>query len=181
MSLNIFEIWDGIGRKTPFAVRRDHWSEEQYAIIEKIECEKMPYGKAFGHPIINGEYSNRFDYDQDWRDEKIIPCCGCYQWTLADDIEINKGKEISQQYKKRLNTANLTISNLNFGKYKGQTVEQVFVQDPKYIEWALINMEKFCLTKDSLESLEEFANNFKFHEQTKKINNQKLLRALKEI
>ncbi|ULQ56233.1 hypothetical protein KJS94_16405 [Flavihumibacter rivuli] len=48
MSQNIFEIWDSIGRRTPFAVRRDNWNKEYYTIVDKVDCAKLPYGKAFG-------------------------------------------------------------------------------------------------------------------------------------
>ena len=37
MNLNIFEIWDKIGRQTPFAVRRANWTEEYYTIVEKVD------------------------------------------------------------------------------------------------------------------------------------------------
>jgi len=54
---NIFQIWDRIGRKVPFAVTRDHWSSDRYCIIvDRIQCEKMPYGKAYSYSIENGEY-----------------------------------------------------------------------------------------------------------------------------
>ena len=88
MGLNIFQIWESIGRKTPFAVRRDNWSTQFYTIVEKIECEKMPYGKAFGYPTINGKMSDHYNYDGKWQREKIIPCCGCYQWQLVENVNI---------------------------------------------------------------------------------------------
>lgn len=90
MNMNIFQIWDSIGRKTPFAVRRENWSAEFYTVVEKIECEKMPYGKAYGYPVSNGKYSSHYEYDKKWRESKLIPCCGCYQWILVEDSEINK-------------------------------------------------------------------------------------------
>ena len=34
---NIFQIWDDIGRKVPFAVRRQNWDEKYYAVVEEIE------------------------------------------------------------------------------------------------------------------------------------------------
>ncbi|ANH80236.1 hypothetical protein A8C56_03885 [Niabella ginsenosidivorans] len=180
MSLNIFEIWDGIGRQTPFAVRRDHWGEEQHAVVERIECEKLPYGKAFGYPVVNGQNSDRFEYDEQWRNEKLIPCCGCYQWTFIEDAEINKDKKLSDQYRKRLNKALSIFSKLTFGKHKGYTVEQAFLQNNQYIEWALLNVEKFCLTKEAIHLLEGMVAGFKFPDQIKRINDQKLLLCLKE-
>lgn len=86
MSLNIFQIWDSIGRKTPFAVRRDNWSSDYYTVVEAVECDKLPYGKAFGYPTIKGQSSTHYEYDKKWRLEKLIPCCGCYQWTLVENV-----------------------------------------------------------------------------------------------
>ena len=128
MSLNIFEIWDGIGRQTPFAVRRDHWGEEQQAIVERVECEKLPYGKAFGYPVINGQKSDRFEYDEQRRNEKLIPCGGCYQWTVIEDAEVNKGKKLSDQYRKRLNRAFSIFSKLTFGKHKDIQLSKHFLK-----------------------------------------------------
>lgn len=84
---NIFQIWDSIGRKTPFAVRRDSWCKERYAIVERIECTALPYGKAFGYPTYLGDPTDHFDYDRKWQNEKLIPSCGSYQWTLIE-VEI---------------------------------------------------------------------------------------------
>jgi hypothetical protein len=58
---NIFLIWDRIGRTVPFAVTRNHWSERYYAVVERIECETLPYGKAFGYATDNGEYSTHLN------------------------------------------------------------------------------------------------------------------------
>lgn len=93
MSSNIFQIWDSIGRKTPFAVRRDNWSESYYTIVEEIECEKLPYGKARGFPVTNGKYSNHYKYDRNWNKDRIIPCCGCYQWELAENVDLSIKRE----------------------------------------------------------------------------------------
>ncbi|UPT67245.1 MAG: hypothetical protein M0D57_00665 [Sphingobacteriales bacterium JAD_PAG50586_3] len=88
MSLNIFQIWDSIGRKTPFAVRREDWGEVFYAIVEKIECEKMPYGKAYGISVAFGKYSNHFEYNKNWKKSKLIPNCGNYQWALVENVDL---------------------------------------------------------------------------------------------
>lgn len=36
---------------------------------------------------------------------------------------------------------------LNFGKYKGSTVDSVLEEDPKYLLWALENVERFEVDK----------------------------------
>lgn len=88
MSLNIFQIWDSLGRKTPFAVRRGNWRPEFYAVVERVECEKMPYGKAFGYSVHNGIRNDHFSYDKNWRKERVIPNCGSYQWSLVENVDI---------------------------------------------------------------------------------------------
>ena len=87
---NIFEIWDEIGKKTPFAVRRSNWSPQYYAVVVKVNIKKWPYGDAFGYPSIHGHYTNHYDYDGGWRKRRVIPCCGCFQWTLVERAKIDE-------------------------------------------------------------------------------------------
>lgn len=175
MSLNIFQIWDSIGRKTPFAVRRDTWSADYYTIVERIECETLPYGKAFGNPTINGKYSNHYEYDKKWRNEKIIPCCGCYQWTLVENADFSKYESGIAATVKTAKGAYTINSQFYFGKYKGLNVADVFEKDPKYIEWVINNLDAFYLTKETIDYLEKANTNFQFDELTHKMNAQKLL------
>jgi hypothetical protein len=86
-SMNIFQIWDSVGRKVPFAVAKDNWSKTYYVIVEEIDCIELPYGKAYGYPTINGKSSNFFITDKRWREHKIIPSAGVYAWLLVD-VEI---------------------------------------------------------------------------------------------
>lgn len=39
---------------------------------------------------------------------------------------------------------------LEFGKYKGQTIQQVMKSDPNYLHWALQNIPDFRLNKNAL-------------------------------
>lgn len=39
---------------------------------------------------------------------------------------------------------------LEFGKYKGQTIQQVMKSDPNYLHWALQNIPDFKLNKNAL-------------------------------
>jgi hypothetical protein len=87
---NIFEIWKENSEKTPFAVRRRNWSSRYYTIVVKVVVKKWPYGDAFGYSTIHGSYSNHYDYDGRWRKSRIIPCCGCYQWSLVENARINE-------------------------------------------------------------------------------------------
>jgi len=85
MIKNIFQIWDENNRTIPFKVRREHWPINCMVVVERIECEKLPYGKAFGFPIKDGVESGHFNYDKHWKKEKLIPSCGSYQWVLVND------------------------------------------------------------------------------------------------
>jgi hypothetical protein len=70
------------------------------AVVEKIEIEKWPYGKALGYPIVSGEPSDRFNYSTEWVNDKVVPSSGAYQWSLAENVDINKGKTIVIKKKK---------------------------------------------------------------------------------
>ncbi len=174
MSLNIFQIWDSIGRKTPFAVRRDNWTEEYYTIVESVECETLPYGKAFGYPTFNGQYSTHYEYDTKWRKNKIIPCCGCYQWTLVENADLTKYKDGLKATEKSVKAAYTISSQFYFGKHQGKTVEEVFRDNSGYIEWAINNIDKFFLTPETLDYLAKLKTDFKFSDETKKVNNEKV-------
>lgn len=174
MSLNIFQIWDSIGRKAPFAVRRENWNPDYYTIVERIECEALPYGKAFGYPTIAGHYTTHYEYDKHWRKDKIIPCCGCYQWALVEDADFSKYKAGIQATIKTVKGAYVLNSIFRYGKYKEMDVGTVFLADPGYIEWAINNIDKFSLTKESFDFLDNRYTNFKFREETRNTNEQKL-------
>jgi len=174
MSLNIFQIWDSIGRKTPFAVRRDNWTEEYYTVVERVDCEELPYGKAFGYSTINGKYSSHYEYDSKWRKERLIPCCGCYQWTLVENADLKSYKEGVKATEKTVKGAYTINSQFYFGKFKGSTVEEVFRDNPSYIEWAINNIDKFFLTQETIDYLDKINTGFKFKENTKRENREKL-------
>lgn len=96
---NIFEIWKDNGERTPFAVRRWNWTSEYYTIVIGVIVKKWPYGDAYGYPTVNGTYSNHYEYDTRWKNGRIIPCCGCYQWTLVENPRIDE--ENYQQFMKQ--------------------------------------------------------------------------------
>lgn len=175
MSENIFEIWDRIGRKTPFAVRRENWSKGYYTVVEKIECEKMPYGKAFGYPTDNGFYSNHYEYDKKWRNEKLIPCCGCYQWILEEEADLVKYKTGLKATETNIKGAKTIKSLFYFGKYKGYDIDYVFTQNPDYIEWSINNIKDFFLSQETIEYLNNiFPDRYKFKQETILLNFKKL-------
>lgn len=156
MSKNIFQIWKEIGKKVPFGVRRDNWSNEYYTIVEKIEIRRWPYGSAFGYPTINGKYSNHYEYSNEWVKAKLIPGAGSYQWTFAPVAklpEMNKDNIPSQNKKnKKLNEFSKT-SFFDFGKYKGKTLENIFKENPNYIFWCIRNIPSFYVHTANLKEL----------------------------
>ena len=138
MSTNIFQIWDKIGRKTPFAVRRDNWSEGYYTVVTEVECDKMPYGKAYGYPTNNGIYSNHYEYDKDWRNYKLIPCGGCYQWHLIENADLESYKRGLEATKKTVISGQTINSKVYFGKYKGQTIDEISKENPLQFKYKLL-------------------------------------------
>ena len=175
MSENIFQIWDRIGRKIPFAVRRDNWPNRHYTVVEQIECENLPYGKAKGYPTDNGSYSNHYEYDKRWREEKRIPCDGCYQWTLvenADQVKYTDGVKAAIKVK----GTSAISSPLFFGKYKGTELLDAFKLDPSYIDWAIINIDGFILTSEAFDYLNQLQTGFSFSNKAKEAQQNKLQR-----
>lgn len=177
MSQNIFQIWDAIGRQTPFAVKRDHWKDGEYAIVEKIEIEKWPYGKAYGYPMVENKSSGRFEYDNEWKTNKTIPSSGTYQWSLAENVDINDGKTIAIRKKKSKVIAHSLQTVFYFGKHKGKTVGDVFREEPSYILWAVVHADDFCLTIDTFEFLKKINADFKFSIEVLELNAEKLKQA----
>ena len=46
---------------------------------------------------------------------------------------------------------------LNFGKYKGETIEEVYEKDASYLQWCLENIERFNLSDKETALIEEKA------------------------
>lgn len=87
---NIIQIWQEIGENVPFAVRNYRWSDQYYTIVEKVEIGKWPYGYAYGYPTINGQYSDHYERNKEWREKRWIPLAGCYQWTFVENAIISR-------------------------------------------------------------------------------------------
>lgn len=178
-SENIFQIWDRIGRKVPFAVTRDHWSSDRYCIVvERIECEVMPYGKAFGYSTDNGEYSTYLEYDTKWRKDRQISVAGIYQWSLVENADLASYKKGVTAGEPGMKGVSHIGANLFFGKYKDTDVLGVFKTDPGYIDWALCNITPFVLTEAAFAYLNNYCPDFQFSEEAKQAQTDKLLRLL---
>lgn len=70
---NIFELWRENGEKLPIKVIINSWDEtKHYALIEKIEIKKWPYGKAYGQYFFYGRPGEKGE----------IRNAGTYRWKL---------------------------------------------------------------------------------------------------
>jgi len=56
-------------------------------------------------------------------------------------------------------------SKLDFGEYKGQTLKDVFMKDPDYVESCILDNPTFCFSDSTLEKLEEIHNEFTFSDE----------------
>ncbi len=170
MSTNIFQVWDSAGRTVPFAVRRDNWSSDFYTIVERVECEKLPYGKAFGFSVSNGVYSDHYEYNAKWRRTGLIPCCGCYQWTLASGADLTIARPSDFDDKRLLRSSSI----LYFGRYRGRSIGEVLDIEPSYLIWAIANVDKFILSPSTMTEFERRSKSFRFAAEVKSINAKKM-------
>lgn len=46
-------------------------------------------------------------------------------------------------------------TEFNFGKFKGQTLKNVYAQSPNYIYWSIEKVEWFCITDEVFKNLTE--------------------------
>lgn len=139
---NIFNLYYNIGRKVPFLVKRCKMgmalssSEERMYdpnkdrtfLVERVE-PRGKYGRAFGKCFVDGKPNDtyRTECHPDITDEEI-PCAGCGEWVLLDVPGVN----METIFPKR--DPNFKIE---FGKYKGKTIGEIYEVDPKYIYWLM--------------------------------------------
>jgi hypothetical protein len=88
-SKNIFQIWEEGSRKTPFAVRKVTWADHHYVVVERIDCEAMPYSKAYGYPTSYDQPNLWFKDDKKWGSDKLIPRCCLYRWAVGENVAIH--------------------------------------------------------------------------------------------
>lgn len=140
---NIFNIYYNIGKRLPFQVKRcdrgyysQNWetrtsTDGRTFIVEKIE-PRGKYGKAYGYALVdnipNDEYLKIYYPEYKVGEIVEIPCCGCGGWVLVDV----PGVDMETIFPKR--TSDFKIE---FGKYKGQTIGDIYRTDPQYIYWLM--------------------------------------------
>jgi hypothetical protein len=56
-------------------------------------------------------------------------------------------------------------TKLDFGDFKGQTLKDVFMNDPEYIETCILENPVFCFTDNILEKLEDMHDEFAFSDE----------------
>ncbi len=56
-------------------------------------------------------------------------------------------------------------SKLDFGDFKGQSLKDVFVKDPEYIEMCILENPTFCFSDSTLEKLEDMNSEFVFSDE----------------
>lgn len=116
---NIFDLWREIGKVTPFIVKRNAWGHLSYKVTRV--CPKGKYGDAYGYRMQDGILEEGVQ-------EELIECCGCGNWQLIENLNENlseaKWNVLDDEFR------------FMFGKYKGETVEEVKEKDLKYLNWA---------------------------------------------
>lgn len=139
---NIFSIYYDIGRRTPFLVKRcerglarSSSKERMYDpnrdrtfLVEKV-IPKGKFGKAYGKCFFDGKPDNSYRqkcYSDDTDEE--IPCAGCGEWVLLDV----PGVDINEIFPKRKSDY-----IMEFGKYKGKSIKEIYEKDPQYIYWLI--------------------------------------------
>ncbi|MCK9295431.1 MAG: hypothetical protein M0P70_10135 [Desulfobulbaceae bacterium] len=80
----IIELWKHNGGQLPFAVRRNTWSDNHYAVIHEVKPGKLPYGHAFGIYFFGGKPKTEAP--------EQISSAGCYQWELVEGFGFKKGE-----------------------------------------------------------------------------------------
>lgn len=151
---NIFNIYYNIGKRLPFQVKRcevglarSKDEETMYSskgrsfIVERIEAHGK-YGKAYGKCLVDGKPNNEYRenrYPEITNDE--IPCAGCGEWILLDI----PGCDMNEIFP--LRSPDYVI---NFGKYKGKTIQEIYAENPKYIYWLMSKDHYFRVNFDQL-------------------------------
>ncbi|SCH67620.1 Uncharacterised protein [uncultured Clostridium sp.] len=160
MSLNIFNIWESIGRKIPFAVRRTHWANKSiYVIVDRVEPDGKGYGKAYGIPTENGGFCSYWQTDKKWKESRLIPNNGVYGWeyvegvTLEINANLTKAKLETKEIKKPINSIYDVETTIGFGKYRNFEVCDVIDINPNYLIWAIQNIDKFKLSEKAINEL----------------------------
>ena len=152
---NIFSIYYNIGRRTPFLVKRcerglERSSSEERMydpnrdrtfLVERVQ-PKGKYGKAYGKCFVDGKPDDSYRQNcySDITDEEI-PCAGCGEWVLL----CVPGVDINEIFPKRKSDY-----RIEFGKYKGKTIKEIYEKDAQYVYWLMEQDHYFRIDFHSL-------------------------------
>jgi len=116
---NIFDLWREIGKVIPFIVKRNAWGHLSYKVTRV--CPKGKYGDAYGYRMQDGIL-------EEGAQEELIECSGCGNWQLIENLNENLSEA-------KWNVLDDEL-RFTFGKYKGETVEEIKEKDRNYLNWA---------------------------------------------
>ena len=147
---NLFQIWRNNGSRLPFAAWLDSWHRDRYVVVEEIEVRSWPYGIARGYPTENGVPSDIYNYDRDWKLQRIIPNAGVYRW---EHVPVRLENNIYMKDDSALAGIALTKSArmldgdgvVRFGKFSGQSLSTIIEKDPSYFNWMVLNVNSFLV------------------------------------
>ncbi len=54
---------------------------------------------------------------------------------------------------------------LSFGKHQGKTIEEITLEDPKYIVWCIVNLNHFMIDHSTVEELKKINPSFNISEE----------------
>lgn len=154
---NVFQIYYNIGKLTPFQVKRSpmgtkgSYNEEyRYSqkgrtfMVERIEIHNRIYGTAYGYLLTDGVRDDNNEYMESY-EPGTVPCAGCGEWVLIDV----PGKDLNEIFP--IHKPDLVLP---FGKYKGQTLADVYAKDPKYVFWLSESDRYFRIDFQSLAGID---------------------------
>ena len=155
---NIFNIYNKIGKRTPFLVKRCELGLERSSSEERridpnqdrtflVETVKPrgKYGKAYGKCFVDGKPDDTYRQEcyPEIKDEEI-PCAGCGEWVLIDV----PGTSLDELFP--IHKAN---DILMFGKYKGKSFGEIYKIDSQYLHWLETTDRLFRIDFDELKQL----------------------------
>ncbi|MCM1356803.1 MAG: hypothetical protein NC212_10415 [Staphylococcus sp.] len=110
-------------------------------LVESVK-PKGKYGKAYGKCFVDGkpDDSYRIGCYPNITDGEI-PCAGCGEWVLLDV----PGIDMNEIFPRR--KADFIIE---FGKYKGKTIKEIYEVDARYIHWLMEQDHYFRIDYHSL-------------------------------
>jgi len=160
MIQNLFQIWKYNGEVLPFAAWLNTWNKDRYTIVEEIKIEHWPYGIARGYPTVNGIPSDIYECYPEWKSDRVIPNAGVYRWEHVNVKLVNGIYVKDKMMKKKVRVSKKTqlyheSTIVEFGKYKGFTIEQIFDKDFSYFRWLIFNVNMIVVEPDCMTKLLE--------------------------